>query len=255
MVFEPFEADELDQRFGFSLGIREVTSPRLQTETNVAENRTPGEERFIVFLKKQDQIRRRPADLFAVDNDLPRRGSQQASDRHEQRGLAATRGPDERNEFSRFDLARDLADGHCGFAARLTIALRQTWTSRMGTGEIDGAWDEFETWSIGVMEFWKTSLFLLSCSNTLIHSIPLRLRRDVADHFPRFDRPGDQFVFLSQIDGDLEIFFRHGFFEDGQADLAGHVRIQPGPFYHRARLPSGSAWMASMPRLIARTKA
>ncbi len=71
MVFKSFEPDKVDQRSRFAVRMRGTISPRLQTEADIAENRTPGEQRLVVLLEQQHQIGRRAADVFAVDHHAP----------------------------------------------------------------------------------------------------------------------------------------------------------------------------------------
>src|SRR5882724_4171388 len=126
MVLKSFEADKFNECFGFSLGFANLLSTRIESKKHIAQHRAPGKKRFIELLENQHEIGRRTADRTSLHHDFSPGGSDQSGDGHEQRGLAATGRPDERNKLSRFDLARDIANRHCRFTTHLAIALGET---------------------------------------------------------------------------------------------------------------------------------
>src|SRR5215813_8870835 len=155
MGLKSFQSNKLNKLFGLALGLAKLLSPCVESKKHVAQHRTPGKERFIKLLKHQDQVRRRTVDRVALHDDFSRRGSDQSGDGHEQSGLAATRGPNERNKLSGFHLARDIGNRHCRFATHLAISLGKTLDFENGHGRsIDGHLGRIrrrlEYWSSGV---------------------------------------------------------------------------------------------------------
>src|SRR5262245_52397638 len=134
MAFKSPQSDKFNKLFGFVLGFAQLLSSSIESKKHVSQHRPPGEERFIEFLEHEDEVRRRTADRMPLHDDFSRRGSDQASDRHEQSGLAATGGPNEGNKLSRFHLARDIGNRHRRFATHLAISLGKTLNFENGHG-------------------------------------------------------------------------------------------------------------------------
>ena len=126
MIFESLQADQIDQRLGFDLSIAGTASPRLETKAHVAQHGTPGEKGFVEFLKYEDEIGRRAADLSPVHNDFAGARNGEPGNGHEQGGLAATGQADEGNKLSGLDLTRDVFNRHGRRAAELAITLGVT---------------------------------------------------------------------------------------------------------------------------------
>src|SRR2546427_627132 len=126
MIFESLQADQIDQRLGFDLSIAGTASPRLETKAHVAQHGTPGEKGFVEFLKYEDEIGRRAADLSPVHNDFAGARNGEPGNGHEQGGLAATGRADEGNKLSGLDLTGDVFNRHGRLAAELAITLGET---------------------------------------------------------------------------------------------------------------------------------
>ena len=77
-----------------------------------------------MLLEDHDAVGAGPCDWNAVDEDLSRSLRVQACNQMQQRGLAASRGTDDAEKFSRFDLQVNLVERQQAFAALRAIAER-----------------------------------------------------------------------------------------------------------------------------------
>ena len=199
MIFESLQADQIDQRLGFDLSIAGTASPRLETKAHVAQHGTPGEKGFVEFLKYEDEIGRRAADLSPVHNDFAGAWNGEPGNGHEQGGLAATGRADEGNKLSGLDLTRDVFNRHGRLAAELAITLGETLDLEDGHEPlINGA---RKNWSTGVLP------------NPLLHhsstpSTGLRLGRQLTNGLVGLECARYHLVFGRQIDGPLNVLFR-----------------------------------------------
>src|SRR5215475_11127393 len=83
-----------------------------KTESDVAERGAPG-EKLGKILKHDASVHAMAVHLLAADADLARHRREETGDDVQQRGLAATRRPDDADEFRRADVKSDFADaGH-----------------------------------------------------------------------------------------------------------------------------------------------
>src|SRR5262249_1405054 len=134
MALESFQSDKFNKLLGFVLGFAKLLSSSIESKKHVPQHAAPAEERFIKLLKNQDEVLWRTADRVALHDDSSRRGSDQAGDRHEQSGLAATRRSNEGNKLSCFHLARYIGNRRRRLATHLAVSLGKTLDFEDGHG-------------------------------------------------------------------------------------------------------------------------
>ena len=109
------EAVELDQRqhlvdTGVDLGPRQRLL--LEAERDVAGNRQMREQRIALeHHVDRPPVRRQAGDVLAAEQDAAFTRLLEAREHAQQRGLAAARGPEQREEFTLVDVERDAIDG------------------------------------------------------------------------------------------------------------------------------------------------
>ena len=108
MIFEARQANEIEK----------VARPRIarvaryasgfQRKGHILDSGAPGKGRF--FLEHHADFRLAAAHLFAVEQDLAIVIGEQAADHVHQRGLAAARRADDRDELALLNVERDIVD-------------------------------------------------------------------------------------------------------------------------------------------------
>src|SRR5215475_13044516 len=106
MIFESFEADELDKLARPALTIPVVQSLALQPEDHVLKNGPPRHQTGI--LKHHPPVRARSGHRFTVDGYLPGGGFEQPVAEVDKGGLTAATGTDNRDEFPVLNLQIDI---------------------------------------------------------------------------------------------------------------------------------------------------
>ena len=110
MILERQQSGEIEQRAGRGVSLALLDACHLQAELDILANRQPGEQR--VLLEHDAAVRARFGDRLAVEPGLAKRRLDETGDDAEQGRLAATRRPDQRDEFARLYVERHAFDGH-----------------------------------------------------------------------------------------------------------------------------------------------
>jgi hypothetical protein len=108
MRLESAEANLLDQRLGTAPPGLGVDAANLEGHFHILHQGAPREQ--VVFLRDVSDLRVDPADGLPAKEDPPGARSVEPDDQVEERGLPASRGPDDRDELPVFDSDRDAVE-------------------------------------------------------------------------------------------------------------------------------------------------
>src|SRR5215510_14882324 len=109
MIFESFQADELNKLACARLTVPVVQSLALQPEDHVLENSPPGHQTGI--LNNHPPVYTWSGHNFTIDRYLPRGRFEQPVAEVDKGGLTAAAGTDYRDEFPVFYLQVDIIQG------------------------------------------------------------------------------------------------------------------------------------------------